>query len=511
MHERISNKSYIIKEKKKISRTLLVPLNTTYANLHQMIQIAFNLENVEYYEFETNTALIKRLKDGKHTCASSKKIHFSENESFEYRYDLIHPLYFQCAVEKIEKSQRQVPCVIEATGKNLYETIIDKIDAKKQSDFDMTWTNQRYLVFDKNNKIHQQIEASLLQSMKELTGIKYFQDYMHGQVVRVECPQKRYVYFGCDASKDCYLNFHRNGSKLVQYLQMNPQALPASIERYQDCITLSLYKISTAEKNNYSYTANGYGAFITNYDVMECENIRLDEKLLYAYALKQYVKVIQACAKNQMKLEDGVMRCISLQSTISSEALLLEDEKVILGFEDKLTSHFACCTRSQDCCEIDVLTLENANQEELFSNVLIIARNNLVDEIVLQNTSLKTIMSEVFLNLEAHFFQSGIVSQCIVRDKNMAQMMASFTQALQIDVSIQSHLPMIDAFYQEHYATMEEGEEEKEVMVQLFHAMGIEPQIIKKIVLPKGMSFEEGMKEIMAQLMIKRINYKKLN
>ena len=504
----------LLKKRRKISRTLQVPASTTFAQLHQMIQIAFNCENVEYYEFETSKHLYKRLKDEKHTLASSKKISFEEDEKFEYRYDLINPLYFQCHVIQILSMNLKYPCVIDHEGKNLYEGVDQKIDSKRQSDFDSQWVNERLKGFSKDSAIQKQFNEEMRQAIKQLVSIRHFQDYMHGQVVRVECPQKRFVYFGCDAKKDLVLNFHRNASNLVQYLQMNKQALDVSLERYQNCITLSLYKIDASEKSNYDYTALNYGGFIASYDVFESENIREDEKVLYVYALKKYVHVIQTCAQNNWKLEEGMMRTISLKDEISIEPLVFEDEKVILGFESAVADYFSSCVRSDDTIEIDVMTLEAGHEQELCSTLLLIARDNCVDEITLQNASLKTIMSEVFLDLEAQFFQKGIANTILVRDKNMAQMISSLAQELKIEVQISTHLPMIDHHYYEHYYSKILDEHEipiDQVVNEIFHSMGIDNVLLDEIVLPKDMSFEEGLEEVLRQLVAKRINYKKLN
>lgn len=503
----------LLKKRKRINRTLQVPFSFTFAQLHQMIQIAFNGENVEYYEFETKSHLYKRLKDGRQILSTSKKIHFDEKEVFEYRYDLINPLYFKCEVIQIIQGSKKQACILEAHGDNLYETVT-QIESQKQSCVDLEWKNLRLSAFSKDSRVNQQFHDAIQESIDQLVEIRYFQDVMHGRIVKIECPEKRFVYFGCDASKELYLNFHRNASKLVQYLQMNKKAYPVCLQRYQDCITLSLYKIPAQERNNYMFRTRMYGGFVTSYDVFENENIREDEKVLYAFALRQYVKVIEYCAKHQLKREEGKMECISLQGEMTSEPLIFEDEKVILGFESALKNHFSSCKRSEDMIEIDVMSVEDEDHQELCSTILMLARNQKVVEYILQNASLKTIMSEVFLNLEASFFQEGIVQKIRVRDKNMAQMLSTFTSELNIEVVIQTHLPQIDQHYYDRYYSKVLHEHEipiQQVAHEIFHSIGLNQEILEEIVLPSNVSFEEGLEEIMRQLLRKKIHYKKLN
>ena len=44
----------LIQKKKRIMRTLLVSKKTTYEQLHEMIQLLFNLDCTEAYSFELN-------------------------------------------------------------------------------------------------------------------------------------------------------------------------------------------------------------------------------------------------------------------------------------------------------------------------------------------------------------------------------------------------------------------------------------------------------------------------
>ena len=49
----------LTQKKKRIMRTLLVSKNTTYEQLHEMIQILFNLDCCESYGFEVNKKMIQ--------------------------------------------------------------------------------------------------------------------------------------------------------------------------------------------------------------------------------------------------------------------------------------------------------------------------------------------------------------------------------------------------------------------------------------------------------------------
>ena len=52
----------LIQKKKRIMRTLLVSKKTTYEQLHEMIQLLFNLDCTEAYTFEVNKKMIQKDK-----------------------------------------------------------------------------------------------------------------------------------------------------------------------------------------------------------------------------------------------------------------------------------------------------------------------------------------------------------------------------------------------------------------------------------------------------------------
>ena len=115
----------LIQKKKRIMRTLLVSKKTTYEQLHEMIQLLFNLDCTEAYTFEVNKKMIQKDKK-----QSEKKslIKLKDKDVFYYHYDLVEPLHFKINVGLSDNSD--TPKCIQTVGKNLYEGLRGSVEDK---------------------------------------------------------------------------------------------------------------------------------------------------------------------------------------------------------------------------------------------------------------------------------------------------------------------------------------------------------------------------------------------
>ena len=217
-------------------RTLLVSKKTTYEQLHEMIQLCFNLDCCEAYSFEVNKKIIQKDKK-----QSEKKnlLKVKDKDLIYYHYDLVEPLHFKIEVCQSNEEISYPKCV-KTVGKHLYEGLNGLIESKYQADVDLNWINSCLSYYNEEKK--KDFYYEIKNRVKELSQIRYFQDYMHNQIVQIHLPQNRIVYMACDATEDVILNFHINSNKLLEYTSINQKSVSQSVIKYHDCIELCMMK-----------------------------------------------------------------------------------------------------------------------------------------------------------------------------------------------------------------------------------------------------------------------------
>ena len=200
-----------------------------------------------------------RQKDKKQSEKKSL-IKLKDKDVFYYHYDLVEPLHFKINVGLSDEID--TPKCIKTVGKNLYEGLSGLVEDKYQSSVDTKWINEclSYYNEDKKKEFYYEIKNRV----KELSQIRYFQDYMHNQIVQIHLPQNRIVYMACDATEDVILNFHINSNKLLEYTSINQKSVSQSVIKYHDCIELCMMKKTFIDqKTDFDFSVGNYGVFLS--------------------------------------------------------------------------------------------------------------------------------------------------------------------------------------------------------------------------------------------------------
>lgn len=457
------------KTKKKINRTVLVFKKMSYQQLHEVIQLLFNLDCCEDYAFIYNT---NKVKDYHKTLLRVK-----ENDVIQYHYDLVDPLFFDCVVKEIVDSD-EVKC-ISFHGKNLYESVRGELLVKYQSDFDIEWVNQclkAYSVDDDRTYLRRVKEV-----LEKLTQIRFFQDYMHNQIVQIELPQKRFVYMGCDASQDVVLNFHINSNKLIEYTSVNPSSPAQSIIKYHDCIELALIKRGRNDDlNDFDFNVSSYGAFLSYTDILNKEEELLSfQKEIYLFALKQYVKVMEFCAQNNMKYQQGKMMKMDLKGQIEQ----VDGRMTVIDlqpFEDEMLS--VICTQfpqNEESVEADVLSLIRENGEV---ETLAIVGNMKTGYAVntLKNHSVKTMVVMLMEMFCERWQKNGRDKIVVMRDENLLKVFRQMGEKLNVCFEKRNKLDLDDEFLPEKRPSLEDMNP-KDIILRLLEELGIDVDDFERI------------------------------
>lgn len=463
----------LMKKRKSISRTILVTKKTTYEQLHEMIQLLFNLDNCEAYSFEIDQKVIQKDKK-----QSEKKSLMNIKDVFYYHYDLVESLHFK--IEVLQSNETiDTPKCIQAVGKNLYEGLNGQVESKYQSKFDMNWINACLSYFNENKK--KEFYYEVKERIKELKRIRYFQDYMHNQIVQIHLPQNRAVYMACDASEDVILNFHINSNKLLEYTSINQKAISQSVVKYHDCIELCMIKKSFVdEKIDFDFSVDNYGIFLSYANVCHNEEIPVFFMHMYLKAFDQYIKVMKYCQENQIKFKDGKM----LNIDIHNEITVNNGQMVIYNISfldqknaEKIRNEYSI---NQSKVEIDVLTRpKGVNELETICVVGDSVNGHLDCEIY--NASIKTMLVHIFSLLQERWKKIGMDAVLVVRDKNLGREFEYLAELLGIEYRLEDKLPSIDA----KYITMDhasiENMDPKTIILRLLEELGIDPSNIQSI------------------------------
>lgn len=429
----------LMKKKKRISRVLLVSKTETFENLHGMIQILFNLDSIEMYTFEVNKKLISRNELNSHLKTLNK---CKENDVFYYHYDLIDSLHFK--IEVLEDVNTElVPLCIKSNGKNLYEGVEQQIEEQYQTNVDMKWINEclSYYREDVRNTFMSDVKNEILR----LTHVKYFQDFMHNQIVKIICPQDKIIYMGCDATNDVVLNYHINSNKLIEYTGINQNASPLSILKYHDCIECTLIKKSSLDRNiEFDFNIGNFGIFVSHANVFTNEEIPVQYMNQYLYALKKYVDAIEYAKLNNVKYKVGYM----IESNGSEINHVLGRMNIynieFLGEEicKELTNQYPLV---DNIVEIDVMTFHKSTHE-LETKVIVGDKDNLLESVI-YNGSLKTMLVEILVLLQERWEHAGMDKIWVLRDNHLVNELNKISKYLGVEIILSDELEAIDEKY----------------------------------------------------------------
>ena len=468
----------LTKKKKRISRVLLVSKTETFDNLHGMIQILFNLDSTEMYTFEINKKLISRSSTNSHLKTLNR---LKENDVFYYHYDLIDSLHFK--IEVLESvTTETAPLCIKANGKNLYEGVEEQLEEKYQSNVDIKWINQCLSYYRED--VRYTFMNDVKKEIVRLTHIKYFQDYMHNQIVKIVCPQDKIIYMGCDATSDVVLNYHVNSNKLIEYTGINPSAGSQSILKYHDCIECTLMRKNSLDDDiEFDFKVGNFGVFVSHANVFTNEDIPVEYMNQYLYALRKYVDVIEYAKLNNIKYKLGYM-IESKDNEINQVIGRMNIYNIeFLGEElcKELTKQYPLV---DDYVEIDVLTFHKY-EHKLETKVIVGNKNNYLESVV-YNGSLKTLLVEILVLLQARWEKSGMDKTWILRDNHLVNEFKKISKYLGVEIVLQDQLDGIDEKYLINSKNMEVDDlDPSQMVIKLMEELGLDTKNLHQVELSK--------------------------
>lgn len=130
-------KNYVLKirlENTDISRTLAIPEGYGFADLHEIIQIAFGWEDYFYHSFRAGGTLIADdaneeidlLPDKfKYEAEANLEFFLRNVKNFTYTYDIEQPWVHEIEVEGVLEEGFECPVLLEHTGRMISEKLID--------------------------------------------------------------------------------------------------------------------------------------------------------------------------------------------------------------------------------------------------------------------------------------------------------------------------------------------------------------------------------------------------
>ena len=453
--------------KKRVMRRVLVSKKTTFEELHSMIQLLFNLDDVEAYAFHVNDKWIQ--KDA-HRNVEKTLVRIKEKESFDYYYDKIDQLHFIVAVEK-EIQADVVPICIKAVGKNLYEGAGSGIEEELQSDADLEWINKMLASFQTDHK--RSFYDDVQKEISQLVKIRFFQDYMHNQIVKIHLPCSRVVYMGCDASEDVVLNFHISADKLAQYMGINQQAPSQSIIKYHDCIELALLKRTrTDQPEDFDLNVGSYGGFLCYANVNSNEEIPYGYRTIYLEALHRYVKTIAYCAENQIKYESGKM----VEYISDAQISVCEGKMKVLRIDyfdpSRIDQIKKQCARGDGEAMIEVMTLPL--KDELQTLCIVGNEEDGFQDVQIYCTSLKTMVYEIYRLLLARWQKYGIDRRLLLRDPLLKSELEGLVEALDIECVLTNDMAALDEAYYAENDMLYRDVDPREIIEMLLKELGFD-------------------------------------
>lgn len=438
-----------------IQRTFVISKKYDFDAFHRAIQIAFALENIELYEFEIEHLIIKRLKDSSNSRQSSMTLaRLKKGLEFVYRYDVFEQLALTCIVEDVVDTKLNYPFISEFKGRNLYENYTQS--KRKGSDFDLTWCNECLKGFSTNYLDVQKYYGYIEEEFKKLVSVKNWQDYVHGNIIEIECPHERKVYVGADATHDVHLDFYLNRSKLIHYLRKNNNAIDTSVCKYHDTITMSIFKLQPKEERSiFDLVSYPYGATLDRNSVYQMNHrIPSDEIVIFAFAYARYVECVVQLAEKNKRADSKKIVNYDLKGKVSVSDMVIENDQLHIELKDEHLLLFQPDFKNGDTLQIDVVSVYDDEAEEekkLFPTFLILADSEELEEITLQNGSSKTIASEIIQSLLPLIDEKGTY-QCVqVRDENMYDLLYPLCVQLEMEIVIMDYLDYIDSYIFQNY------------------------------------------------------------
>ena len=453
--------------KKTVMRRILISKKTTFEELHSMIQLLFNLDGVEAYTFHIEDKWIQK---NAHNDVDKTLIRIKEKDRFDYYYDKIDQLHFKITAEK-DMQADVVPLCLKAIGKNLYEGAGSEIEEELQSEADLEWINKMLAAFREEHK--NSFVTDIQKEISKLIKIRYFQDYMHNQIVKLHLPCNRIVYMGCDASEDVVLNFHISADKLAQYMSINQQAPSQSIIKYHDCIELALLKrMSGDQPDDFDLNAGIYGGFLCYANVNSNQEIPYEYRTIYLEALRRYVKVITYCAENQIKYQSG--RMIEYKSDECIQ--VCEGKMNILRIdylnEPKISQIKKQYTKGQGEAMIEVITLPQ--KDELQTLCIVGNAEDGFRDTRIYCTSLKTMIYEIYHLLLERWQKYGIDRKLFLRDPLLKKELDDFAEALDIECILSNDMEDLDQAYYTENDALYRDIDPREVIEMLLKELGFD-------------------------------------
>lgn len=468
------------------SRTCLVPAQYTFKELHRIIQLLFGLDNVEYYAFKlNNNTYIHEISSGKHNKpAETKLLRLKANDLIHYYYDILEAFDFTIKVNKVIDRKENTPLVLSHKGKNLYEGILHGNFKETRTAFDTEWCNYVFTAF-KDKELEEMFRNRIQKAFNQLVTVKNWQDLLYNAVYVVETPQNRNYYFATNCNDEVVVDAYVNEDKLVQFINMNINAMDYSAVRYHDTITLSIKRLEFREdRSPYDFSTSTYGGDLTRCDVFNPhQELKIEELIHYTHAFEKLVHALSDIALKKIKL-DRVQVSIDLEGnykihplTIASHSFGLEldfETMHIYNNEDeKLT----------DTIEIDVVSVydeEARTAKDFYPVLLLIADEENIEEMRLENCSLKTIAYNIVDMLLTRLLWHGPYLQIKVRDNNMRDILEPF-KALGTNIVVDDHLDWLDNHVIATYFDdlLEDDVISKDMIVEQMKLAGLDEDMIR--------------------------------
>ena len=428
------------------SRKCLIPAQYTYEELHRIIQLLFGLDNVEYYTFKLdNNMFIHEISSGTHSKpASAKLLRLKLNDTSHYYYDILEAFDFRIKVSNIIDRKSNVPEVLSYRGKNLYEGILHGNFKEERTLFNQGWCNLVLGAF-RGHHVETECRVRINAAFKTLTAIKNWQDSMYNAIYEVQTPQNRTFYFASICEDEVIIDAYANEDKLIQFVNMNVNAMDYSAIRYHDTLTMTIKRLDYREDRSiYDFSSNTYGGMLTRCNVFNPHQIlKIEELIHFTDAFTKMVSVFSELASNAVKLEKSQIS-IDLKGgyTIHPLSLTVHPFGLDLDF-DPLSLN---AEKLYDTIEIDVVSVydeEARSENDFYPVLLLIADEENIEEMRLENCSLKTIAYNIVDMLLNRMIWHGPYQTIKVRDSNMSSILEPFAE-LGTNIIVEDHLEWLD-------------------------------------------------------------------
>lgn len=431
------------------SRKCLIPAQYTYEELHRIIQLLFGLDNVEFYAFKINkNTYVHAISSGSNDKpAATKLLRLKLNDTLHYYYDILESFDFKIRVTDVLDSKKNVPVVLNYRGKNLYEGILHGNFKAERTAFDIKWCNNILKAF-RGSFAETECRAQLNTAFKKLVAIKNWQDYAYNGIYTVHSGQGRTFHIASSCESDVIIDVYANADKLLQFVNMNVNAMDYSAVRYHDTLTLAITRLDYREdRSSYDFSTSTYGATLTRCNVFNPHQILMIEELIYFTDIfnKMVTAIADIAANPEIKLEKAEV-CIDHDGSYVIQPLSLVAHPFGIDLDFDLIKGEDNVDELSDTIEIDVVSVydeEARSENDFYPVLLLIADEENIEEMRLENCSLKTIAYNIVDMLLNRLLWHGPYQQIKVRDTNMSSILEPFA-ALGTKIIIEDHLEWLD-------------------------------------------------------------------